>query len=357
MPPLGLLLLPVPAMQSLRLEYVLGLLGVVVVACRAYGTHRVLKWPIFLSLCLLMIVDLVAYTVVRVLIHLLTRHAEPAVEDAQTYKDWRLAAERADREEGRDSWRYEDASEEYDWRHVKATTERLRRAREAGDEELLMSLLLRSLKNNAFGELELDLYTRTRLGTKLLLEQYRDEVCRSLRALKQAKPPAGSAAELARREFALAARASLGGCALVLSGGATFGMFHFGVVKALIDLHMLPDVICGASAGAVVAATVCTRNDEELARICSDQSELYREMGWAGPLHGSNWWKLIQLLRNVRETCAHSNTSQHTLILALAPTISSHRVRSTPLRTFIGIWRGLPSGSRSAKPLRRRAAY
>ena len=56
-----------------------------------------------------------------------------------------------------------------------------------------MSLLLRSLKNNAFGELELDLYTRTRLGTKLLLEQYRDEVCRSLRALKQAKPPAGSA--------------------------------------------------------------------------------------------------------------------------------------------------------------------
>ena len=97
--------------------------------------------------------------------------------------------------------------------------------------------------------------------------------------------------------------------------------------------------------------------DEELARICSDQSELYREMGWAGPLHGSNWWKLIQLLRNVRETCAHSNTSQHTLILALAPTISSHRVRSTPLRTFIGIWRGLPSGSRSAKPLRRRAAY
>ena len=35
------------------------------------------------------------------------------------------------------------------------------------------------------------------IKTKLLLEQYRDEVCRSLRALKQAKPPAGSAAELA----------------------------------------------------------------------------------------------------------------------------------------------------------------
>ena len=74
------------------------------------------------------------------------------------------------------------------------------------------------LKNNAYGEMELSLYTRTRVGTKVLLEEYRDEVCRSLRALAQYQPPSGSAIAHARREFGMAARASFGGCALVLSG-------------------------------------------------------------------------------------------------------------------------------------------
>ena len=77
------------------------------------------------------------------------------------------------------------------------------------------------------------------------------------------RPHRGSLARLItgaqKVEYALptfmAARASIGGCALVLSGGATFGIFHFGVVKALVELKLLPPVVCGASAGAVVVST------------------------------------------------------------------------------------------------------
>jgi TAG lipase/steryl ester hydrolase/phospholipase A2/LPA acyltransferase len=56
-----------------------------------------------------------------------------------------------------------------------------------------------------------------------------------------------------------------GQTALVLSGGASLGTFHMGVVKALFDRRQLPNVIAGTSVGAIVAAIVCVRTDSELA--------------------------------------------------------------------------------------------
>lgn len=57
---------------------------------------------------------------------------------------------------------------------------------------------------------------------------------------------------------------NLGASALCLSGGASFGYYHFGVVRALVDEGLLPRIIAGTSAGAIVAAFACTRTDEEL---------------------------------------------------------------------------------------------
>lgn len=42
------------------------------------------------------------------------------------------------------------------------------------------------------------------------------------------------------------------------------GFPHFGVILALLDAGMLPDVIAGTSAGALVAAFACVRTDSEL---------------------------------------------------------------------------------------------
>ena len=294
---IGLLLLPIP---SVSLDVALPALAVVAVLCRIFGTHACLKWPIFMVLMLLLQIDALLYAVVRLLIKLCTQRSERSLEDARDYESWLTAARAADAEEGRDAWKLIDESRDYDWRSVKAMTERLRVARESGDAQSLMTLLLLALKNNAFGELEYDLYTHTRVGTKTILELYRDEVCESLRFLGRERPEAGSLAFKARREFCLAARASLGSTALVLSGGATFGIFHFGTVKGLVDLGLLPPIICGASAGAVVASVACTRSDEELKQVLADQTDLFREMGPGGPLHGSLFWKLQQILKHGR---------------------------------------------------------
>jgi hypothetical protein len=66
--------------------------------------------------------------------------------------------------------------------------------------------------------------------------------------------------------FLKRARASYGRTALCLSGGAMMGLYHFGHVLGLLEAGMLPHIISGTSAGAIIGAVVCTRTDEELRR-------------------------------------------------------------------------------------------
>ena len=66
--------------------------------------------------------------------------------------------------------------------------------------------------------------------------------------------------------FLKRARAAYGRTALVLSGGAMLGCYHFGTIKALFEEGCLPNIISGTSAGSVVGAVVCTRSDEEIKR-------------------------------------------------------------------------------------------
>ena len=66
--------------------------------------------------------------------------------------------------------------------------------------------------------------------------------------------------------FLKRARAAYGRTALCLSGGAMMGLYHFGIVKALLEMGSLPNIISGTSAGSVVGAIVCTRTDEEIKR-------------------------------------------------------------------------------------------
>jgi hypothetical protein len=55
-----------------------------------------------------------------------------------------------------------------------------------------------------------------------------------------------------------------GKTALLLSGGAIFGLTHIGVVKTLLETRLLPRIISGTSVGSIVAAVICTRKDDDL---------------------------------------------------------------------------------------------
>jgi len=50
----------------------------------------------------------------------------------------------------------------------------------------------------------------------------------------------------------------------MLSGGATFGKFHFGLMKALYEYDLFPRTLCGSSIGSLCAAAICSRPYEEI---------------------------------------------------------------------------------------------
>jgi len=94
-----------------------------------------------------------------------------------------------------------------------------------------------------------------------------------------------------KRRFFKSANTNLGISALCLSGGASFGYYHFGVLKAFVDANMLPRVITGTSAGGLVAALACTRTDVELKKLlvpeladkltaCSDPIKVWIKRFW-----------------------------------------------------------------------------
>ena len=54
---------------------------------------------------------------------------------------------------------------------------------------------------------------------------------------------------------------------LVLSGGASLGLYHIGAIKVLLEESLIPRIICGSSAGSLIASILCTKYDNELVEI------------------------------------------------------------------------------------------
>jgi NTE family protein len=76
-----------------------------------------------------------------------------------------------------------------------------------------------------------DLYNKTHFGTKVLIEEYHKEV---FKCIKMIYDYPGSL-KLEKLTFFIETRHSFGRTALMLSGGAGFGRFHFGLLAALFE--------------------------------------------------------------------------------------------------------------------------
>jgi NTE family protein len=63
----------------------------------------------------------------------------------------------------------------------------------------------------------------------------------------------------------------MGKFGLVLSGGGARGFAHLGVIKALEEVDIIPSIISGTSAGAIVAAFYAAGyNPEEIIELALD---------------------------------------------------------------------------------------
>ncbi|KFY17998.1 hypothetical protein V491_04890 [Pseudogymnoascus sp. VKM F-3775] len=108
------------------------------------------------------------------------------------------------------------------------------------------------------------------MGTKDLIERYIDATIETTQELAKTKEEKALPAGLEIKDLleqVCNAWHVFGRSALLLSGGATLGMHHISVLKALFEAKLLPPVISGASAGSIVCSVLCTRTDEEIPQV------------------------------------------------------------------------------------------
>ncbi|KAJ1973587.1 hypothetical protein H4R35_004040 [Dimargaris xerosporica] len=333
--------------------------------------HALIRFPLLAGVLILILVELYCYLLVRLTVSVWenlcvwrgrTHRLRQRLNCAQTYDEWRTAAQALDGYLGNNAWKSEPSTRIYNASLLYRVTRQMRELRQrlfqhdptpcdtnhgamgmnsldhptghptpqsslpspllaglgTNDQQALATafsstknggtmaspqpstlrawtLQLRNLllhsgtKSNLGGHQNAALYTRTYYGTKHIIHHYVDETLRSLDTLYQS--PHLSAHE--KLAFFRKATRSYGQTALCLSGGATFGYHHLGVIKTLLAHGLLPKVVSGTSAGSLIAALTCCYTDEELQVLI--RPELHMHMNAC-----SDPW-LVRLARFWRE--------------------------------------------------------
>ncbi|KAI6246067.1 hypothetical protein HI914_05321 [Erysiphe necator] len=254
---------------------------------REGNAYVFLKWPLLFLVSTMMFILATCYLLTRLYIWLYEyfiawrgqrQNLRNSLRNTTNYADWIEAAKKLDTFLGNDKWKVKDAYAYYDHRTLRRVLEQMRRCRyridgigtqngadmkpETAVEEL-KSLIVACVKNNFVGVENSRLYSETYYGSKNLVQNFIDEVERGISIL------AGTHyLDLQeKRNLFKSLQRNYGHTALCLSGGASFSYYHLGVVKALLDADLLPGVITGTSGGALIAALVATRTDDELKRV------------------------------------------------------------------------------------------
>lgn len=177
------------------------------------------------------------------------------MKSATSYEQWAHAAKMLAREipDSRDDL--------YDVELVRNKLQELRLRREDGSlRDIIFCMradLVRNLGNMCNPELHMG-----RPHVPRLIKEYITEVSKQLRMVCDS-----DSEDLPLEEkfaFMHETRHAFGRTALLLSGGASLGTFHIGVVETLVEHKLLPRIIAGSSVGSIIAAVLCTMSWPEL---------------------------------------------------------------------------------------------
>lgn len=175
---------------------------------------------------------------------------------ALTYEEWAHAAKMLDKETPK-----MNESGLYDEELVRNKLQELRhRRQDCSLRDIIFCMradLIRNLGNMCNPELH-----KGRLQVPRLIKEYIDEVSTQLRMVCDS-----DSEELLLEEklaFMHETRHAFGRTALLLSGGASLGAFHVGVVKTLVEHKLMPRIIAGSSVGSIMCSVIATRSWPEL---------------------------------------------------------------------------------------------
>ncbi|KAG8372046.1 hypothetical protein BUALT_Bualt12G0025900 [Buddleja alternifolia] len=184
------------------------------------------------------------------------------MRSALTYDEWAHAAKMLDKESLK-----MNESDLYDEELVRNKLQELHQRRQEGSlRDIIFCMradLVRNLGNMCNPQLH-----KGRLQIPKLIKEYIDEVTTQLRMVCDS-----DSEELLLEEklaFMHETRHAFGRTALLLSGGASLGAFHVGVVKTLVEHKLLPRIIAGSSVGSIMCSVIATRSWPELQSFFED---------------------------------------------------------------------------------------
>ena len=202
------------------------------------------------------------------------------MERAESYEEWKAAAIAHDKASGLHKWQTEDKSRHFDYASIRRRLERLRTLQEEQDYPGLLFALNEGLHGNIDGMGRARLYNKTRFGTKQLIVEYTQEVANALELIASDEARGISRDELL--DFFERAEHCYGNSALMMSGAGSLLFFHVGVLKALWQQDLLPEILSGSSGGAIVGTLACSHADDNLDAIFAPENlvhEIERDEG------------------------------------------------------------------------------
>ncbi|OLL24401.1 Patatin-like phospholipase domain-containing protein, partial [Neolecta irregularis DAH-3] len=231
-------------------------------------TYHILRWPVLILVFGWIWILGLLYFLVRFYVNMaeyywiwtgIRYRMRERLRAARTYQEWKDAAMELDTYLGHDEWKKTPGFAYYDHSLIRKVLKTLQSARQNQDIDLLKSTLQACVKANFGGIESARLYSQTYYGTKDLVAKYIDEVEHCLRILIDTR----NISKEEKRGIFRAFAHNYGRTALCLSGGASYSFYHLGLVKALLDAKLLPNVITGTSGGSLIAALICIWPDKE----------------------------------------------------------------------------------------------
>ena len=181
---------------------------------------------------------------------------------AESYEEWKSIALKIDEESGAQEWKFDNCSPYFDAEIIAHRLVLLKRYRLQKRTRDLMYILREGLTYDIANIAHPMLFTATYMGTKKIIEDYVEEVSESLAFIASTACQCLSLSE--KIDFFQHCKKAYGQPALMFSGGATLGLFHTGVCKALLEQDLMPKVLSGSSAGAIMTAMLGTSKPSEI---------------------------------------------------------------------------------------------
>ncbi|MCG7199515.1 DUF3336 domain-containing protein [Marinobacter pelagius] len=248
--------------------------------------------------------------------------------EAPNYEVWKAAALELDFLEGNAEWKEEFYSDLYHYELIYDRLSNLKQYRQQNDFERLKRALREGLHHDLGNMGNPALYTRSRVGTKHLIEEYITQVCESLDYLCDNPVPGFPVAD--KLQFFRDTLTSYGRPTLLLSGGATLGMFHFGVIKALWEKGLLPQVVAGSSSGAIIAGILGVHTDAEIPEMLVPENHNLKAWKWRGLLSAMRGDGLMD--QDQLRSCLRANIGEYTFEEAYQRTGRSINVSVSPVQ-------------------------